>query len=68
MSITSMESSTIQAIPENQRHGNARDLFTIWFGSNIMLLTMFTTILKIKIVQYLFSDRALITTNYITLL
>lgn len=33
MSITTMESSTIQAIPENQRHGNARDLFTIWFGS-----------------------------------
>jgi len=49
MSITSMESSTIQAIPENQRHGNARDLFTIWFGSNIMLLTMFTGSLAVTV-------------------
>lgn len=49
MSITTMESSTIQAIPENQRHGNARDLFTIWFGSNIMLLTMFTGSLAVTV-------------------
>ena len=49
MSISTIESSTIQAIPENQRHGNARDLFTIWFGSNIMLLTMFTGSLAVTV-------------------
>jgi NCS1 family nucleobase:cation symporter-1 len=31
-----------QQIPADRRHGRARDLFTIWFGSNIMLLTVVT--------------------------
>ena len=33
---------TIQPIPLNQRHGRAGDLFTVWFGSNLMLLTVVT--------------------------
>src|ERR1700686_2320226 len=37
-----LEISTIQPIPREQRHGTARDLFTVWFGSNIMLLTIVT--------------------------
>ncbi|WP_280115737.1 cytosine permease [Leucobacter insecticola] len=37
-----IEDKTIQPIPLNERHGKARDLFTIWFGSNIMVLTMVT--------------------------
>lgn len=37
-----LEDKTIQPIPENERHGKARDLFTIWFGSNIMIMTMVT--------------------------
>jgi nucleobase:cation symporter-1, NCS1 family len=37
-----IERYTIAAIPENQRHGRARDLFTIWFSSNIMPLTFIT--------------------------
>jgi NCS1 family nucleobase:cation symporter-1 len=37
-----LEASTIQPIPLDQRHGQARDLFTVWFGSNIMLLTVVT--------------------------
>jgi NCS1 family nucleobase:cation symporter-1 len=37
-----IEDQTIQQIPADQRHGRARDLFTIWFGSNIMLLTVVT--------------------------
>jgi NCS1 family nucleobase:cation symporter-1 len=37
-----IEIPTIQPIPRNARHGTARDLFTIWFGSNIMLLTVVT--------------------------
>ena len=40
--ITQLEISTIQPIPLNERHGTARDLFTVWFGSNIMLLTIVT--------------------------
>lgn len=37
-----LEIPTIQPIPRDGRHGTARDLFTIWFGSNIMLLTIVT--------------------------
>ncbi|MGO9930388.1 MAG: purine-cytosine permease family protein [Steroidobacteraceae bacterium] len=37
-----LEISTIQPIRLDQRHGTARDLFTVWFGSNIMLLTVVT--------------------------
>jgi NCS1 family nucleobase:cation symporter-1 len=40
--VTQLEISTIQPIPLDQRHGTARDLFTVWFGSNIMLLTIVT--------------------------
>jgi NCS1 family nucleobase:cation symporter-1 len=39
---TRLEISTIQPIPADQRHGTARDLFTVWFGSNLMLLTIVT--------------------------
>jgi purine-cytosine permease-like protein len=37
-----VEQHTIDHIPATERHGRARDLFTIWFGSNIMLLTVAT--------------------------
>jgi NCS1 family nucleobase:cation symporter-1 len=37
-----LEISTIQPIPLDQRHGTAGDLFTVWFGSNFMLLTIVT--------------------------
>jgi nucleobase:cation symporter-1, NCS1 family len=37
-----LELNTIQPIPLNERHGTARDLFTVWFGSNLMLLTIVT--------------------------
>jgi nucleobase:cation symporter-1, NCS1 family len=37
-----LEISTIQQIPLDQRHGTASDLFTVWFGSNVMLLTIVT--------------------------
>src|SRR5277367_1490607 len=40
--VTQLERSTIQPIAPDQRHGTARDLFTIWFGSNITLLTVVT--------------------------
>jgi len=37
-----LELATIQPIPLDQRHGTSRDLFTVWFGSNLMLLTIVT--------------------------
>src|SRR6202142_4507606 len=37
-----LEIITIQQIPASERHGTARDLFTVWFGSNLMLLTIVT--------------------------
>ena len=39
---TRLELSTIQPIALDQRHGTAGDLFTVWFGSNFMLLTIVT--------------------------
>ena len=37
-----IEDKTIQPIPPNERHGRTHDLFSLWFGSNIMLLTVVT--------------------------
>jgi len=37
-----LELATIQPIPLDQRHGTSSDLFTVWFGSNLMLLTIVT--------------------------
>ncbi|MEV0700601.1 cytosine permease [Saccharopolyspora sp. NPDC050389] len=37
-----IESATIQPIPLDQRHGTNRDMFTIWFGTNIMILSIVT--------------------------
>src|SRR5208282_2525611 len=39
---TRLEIGTILPIPADQRHGTSRDLFTVWFGSNLMLLTVVT--------------------------
>lgn len=40
-----LEQRTIEHIPVDERHGRARQLFTIWFGSNIMLLTIATGVI-----------------------
>ncbi len=37
-----VEQHTIYPIPLTERHGRARDLFTLWFGSNIMMLSIVT--------------------------
>jgi NCS1 family nucleobase:cation symporter-1 len=39
---TRLEINTIQPIPADARHGTARDLFSVWFGSNLTLLTIVT--------------------------
>jgi nucleobase:cation symporter-1, NCS1 family len=44
-----LEESTIQPIPRSERHGRASDLFTIWFGSNIMMLTIVTGALAVTV-------------------
>ncbi|HZX08496.1 purine-cytosine permease family protein [Kribbella sp.] len=40
-----LEHRTIEHIPVDERHGRWTQLFTIWFGSNIMLLTVATGVL-----------------------
>ena len=37
-----LEQYTIEQIPESERHGRPRDLFFVWFASNIMPLTIIT--------------------------
>ena len=39
---TRLEANTIEPIPTDARHGTARDLFSVWFGANLMLLTIVT--------------------------
>jgi NCS1 family nucleobase:cation symporter-1 len=53
--ITRLEISTIQPIALNERHGTSRDLFTVWFGSNIMLLTVITGGLSVTAFKLNFS-------------
>jgi NCS1 family nucleobase:cation symporter-1 len=51
---TRLELRTIQPIPADQRHGRARDLFTVWFGSNVMLLTIVTGGLAVTVFKLSF--------------
>ncbi|WPP01682.1 cytosine permease [Pseudomonas sp. HR96] len=62
-----LELSTIQPIAHDQRHGRARDLFTIWFGSNIMLLTVVTGALAVTVFKlpFLAAMTALILGNLV---
>ncbi len=51
-----VERHTIYPIPHDERHGTFRDLFTIWFGCNIMMLTIVTgalasTVFRLDIVS-----------------
>jgi NCS1 family nucleobase:cation symporter-1 len=49
------ESATIHPIALDQRHGTARDLFTVWFGSNIMMLTIITGALAVTVFHLTFA-------------
>ncbi|MDH4562586.1 cytosine permease [Pseudomonas sp. BN411] len=44
-----LELSTIQPISAEERHGRPRDLFTIWFGCNLILLTVITGALAVTV-------------------
>ncbi len=46
---TRLEIGTIMPIPIDERHGRAQDLFTVWFGSNLMLLTVVTGGLAVSV-------------------
>jgi NCS1 family nucleobase:cation symporter-1 len=52
---TRLELRTIQPIALDQRHGKARDLFTIWFGSNVQLLTIVTGALSVTVFDLSFA-------------
>ncbi|ATU72208.1 purine-cytosine permease family protein [Komagataeibacter rhaeticus] len=39
---TAFENHTIYQIPHDQRHGRIRDLFAVWFSTNLTLLTVVT--------------------------
>ncbi|GBR05063.1 purine-cytosine permease family protein [Acetobacter oeni] len=41
-SLSAAEAETIYPIPLNRRHGRPLDLFTVWFGPNLMMLTVVT--------------------------
>jgi len=58
---SALEEHTIQQIPREQRHGKASDLFTIWFGANIMLLTVVTGALAVSLFKLPFFDAVIAT-------
>ncbi|MED1203040.1 purine-cytosine permease family protein [Heyndrickxia acidicola] len=43
-----IEKRTIDFIPEEERHGNVRSLFTIWFSANMQITTLVTGALAIE--------------------
>jgi NCS1 family nucleobase:cation symporter-1 len=61
------ELNTIQPIALDRRHGSARDLFTVWFGSNIMMLTIVTGALSVTVfgLSFVWSVFALIIGNLV---
>lgn len=44
-----VEELTIQPVPEERRRGKVRDLFPIWFGVNVMPLTLVTGVLGVTV-------------------
>lgn len=53
-----IEQHTIYQIPLDERHGKARDLFTIWFGTNIQMLTIVTGALATTVFKLSFVSAA----------
>ncbi|MGG3467781.1 cytosine permease [Neobacillus pocheonensis] len=43
-----IEKRTIEFIPEEERHGSVRNLFTIWFSANMQITTLVTGALAIE--------------------
>jgi nucleobase:cation symporter-1, NCS1 family len=43
-----IEKRTIEFIPEEERHGSVRNLFTIWFSANMQVTTLVTGALSIE--------------------
>src|ERR1700679_1201328 len=54
-----IEIAPIQPIPPDRRHGAYGDLFTVWFGSNLMLLTIVTGGLAVTVFALPFGWAAL---------
>jgi NCS1 family nucleobase:cation symporter-1 len=49
-----IERHTIYQIPLDERHGNARQLMTLWFGANLNVLTIVTGVLATTIFRQSF--------------
>ena len=54
-----VEQHTIYQIPLDQRHGKARQLFTLWFGANLNVLTVVTGALATTIFHQSFTSAVL---------
>ena len=65
--VSSLEISTIQPVALSERHGKPGDLFTIWFGCNIMLLTVITGSLAVSVfhLSFLWATIAVLTGNLV---
>jgi nucleobase:cation symporter-1, NCS1 family len=64
---TRLEVNTIQPIAIDARHGTSRDLFSVWFGSNLMLLTIVTGGLAVTVfaLPFVWAVVALVAGNFV---
>ncbi|RZA07374.1 MAG: cytosine permease, partial [Proteobacteria bacterium] len=44
-----IESHTVEQVPHAERHGRARDLFTLWFSTNIAPLPIVTGAMVVQV-------------------
>ncbi|MGW1553429.1 cytosine permease, partial [Streptomyces sp. NPDC002346] len=44
-----VEQHTIDHVPDHERHGRVRDLFTMWFGTNIAPLPLVTGAMGVQV-------------------
>ncbi|MER7394341.1 cytosine permease [Streptomyces sp. NPDC000151] len=54
-----LEQHTIDHVPETERHGRARDLFTMWFGTNIAPLPLVTGAMGVQVFHQSFVSAVL---------
>lgn len=46
-----IENHTVDYVPPTERHGKARDLFTLWFSTNIAPLPIVTGAMVVQVFQ-----------------
>jgi len=57
--VLALEPGGIEAIPEKERHGKARNLFATWMSPNLEFATMFVGVLAVAVFGLSFAQAVL---------